>query len=97
TEEEKESDVVEGKEDEHSAGVDGHEAITDQEEDDEGNPGDKEFNPVYLKGLFSVATTSTKPPPLIKADIRRVLDRMQVQYREVKGGFECIHIPSIDI
>lgn len=22
---------------------------------------------------------------------------MQVQYREVKGGFECIHLPSIDI
>jgi hypothetical protein len=34
---------------------------------------------------------------VIKADIKRVLDRMQVQYREVKGGFECIHTPSIDI
>jgi len=22
---------------------------------------------------------------------------MQVQYREIKGGFECIHIPSIDL
>jgi hypothetical protein len=44
-----------------------------------------------------VATTSTKAPPVIKADIRRVLDRMQVQYRENKGGFECIHLPSIDI
>jgi hypothetical protein len=47
--------------------------------------------------LFSVATTSTKPPPIIKEDIRRVLDRMQVQYRETKGGFECIHLPSIDV
>lgn len=45
----------------------------------------------------SVATTSTKPPPVIKTDIKRVLDRMQVQYRETKGGFECIHLPSIDI
>jgi len=26
-----------------------------------------------------------------------VLDRMQVQYRETKTGFECIHLPSIDI
>jgi len=26
-----------------------------------------------------------------------VLDRMQVQYRETKGGFECIHLPSIDL
>ena len=34
---------------------------------------------------------------MIKADIRRVLDRMQVQYRDIKGGFECIHLPSIDL
>ncbi|KIJ13649.1 hypothetical protein PAXINDRAFT_100605 [Paxillus involutus ATCC 200175] len=58
---------------------------------------DKEFKPVHLKGLFSVATTSTKPPSVLKSDIKKVLDRMQVQYRETKGGFECIHIPSIDI
>lgn len=45
----------------------------------------------------SVATTSTKAPSAIKSDIRRVLDRMQVQYRETKTGFECIHLPSIDI
>ncbi|KAH9920596.1 uncharacterized protein B0H18DRAFT_1023487 [Fomitopsis serialis] len=44
-----------------------------------------------------VATTSTKSPAAIKADIRRVLDRMQVQYRETKTGFECIHMPSIDM
>ena len=44
-----------------------------------------------------MATTSTKPPPVIKADIRTVLDRMQVQYRENKSGFECIHLPSIDL
>ena len=47
--------------------------------------------------LSSVATTSTKSPAAIKADIRRVLDRMQVQYRETKTGFECIHMPSIDM
>ena len=46
---------------------------------------------------FSVATTSTKPPSAIKQDIKRVLDRMQIQYRETKTGFECIHAPSIDI
>ncbi|EDR06003.1 uncharacterized protein LACBIDRAFT_251514 [Laccaria bicolor S238N-H82] len=57
----------------------------------------EDFKPVFLKGLFSVATTSTKPPPVIKADIRTVLDRMQVQYRENKSGFECIHLPSIDL
>jgi len=26
-----------------------------------------------------------------------VLNRMQVQYREIRGGFECIHLPSIDL
>ncbi|KAG1729329.1 uncharacterized protein EDB91DRAFT_1159743 [Suillus paluster] len=62
-----------------------------------GHHSDKEFKPVHLKGLFSVATTSTKPPSVLKADIKKVLDRMQVQYRETRGGFECIHIPSIDI
>ncbi|KIJ62403.1 hypothetical protein HYDPIDRAFT_114497 [Hydnomerulius pinastri MD-312] len=59
--------------------------------------GDKDFKPVHLKGLFSVATTSTKSPSVLKGDIKKVLDRMQVQYREIKGGFECIHIPSIDL
>jgi hypothetical protein len=66
-------------------------------EEDERHTNEKDFKPVFLKGLFSVATTSTKAPSVIKADIRRVLDRMQVQYRDMKGGFECIHLPSIDL
>ncbi|KAG6833323.1 hypothetical protein H0H87_008498 [Tephrocybe sp. NHM501043] len=77
-----------------------HEEEPEQEgfrEEDERHHNEKDFKPVFLKGLFSVATTSTKAPPVIKADIRRVLDRMQVQYRETKGGFECIHLPSIDL
>jgi len=53
--------------------------------------------PVYLKGLFSVATTSTKPPLAIRADIIRVLDQLGVSYKEIKGGFTCIHRPSIDL
>lgn len=74
----------------------------EKEVDEKGSGGagtdhEKEYKPVYLKGLFSVATTSSKSPYVIKADIRRVLDRMQVQYREVKTGFECIHSPSIDV
>ena len=44
-----------------------------------------------------MATTSTKQPAALKTDIRRVLDRMQVQYRETRTGFDCIHLPSIDI
>ncbi|EIN06534.1 Pkinase-domain-containing protein [Punctularia strigosozonata HHB-11173 SS5] len=57
----------------------------------------KEAKPVFLKGLFSVATTSTKSPAVLKSDIRKVLDRMQIRYRETRTGFECIHLPSIDI
>ncbi|KAF8166602.1 kinase-like domain-containing protein, partial [Mycena galopus ATCC 62051] len=76
------ADRLFAKEDEHVL------EKTDEEED---------FKPVFLKRLFSVTTTSTKAPPVIKADIRCVLDQMQVQYRENKGGFECIHVPSIDV
>ncbi|KAJ2936745.1 hypothetical protein H1R20_g348, partial [Candolleomyces eurysporus] len=74
----------------------GHHTDTDEERDD-GHATDKDFKPVFLKGLFSVQTTSTKPPNVIKADLRRVLDRMQIQYSETKAGFECIHLPSIDL
>lgn len=56
-----------------------------------------EIKPVYLKGLFSVATTSTKPPDVIRDDIIRVLDRLGVQHRAIKSGFECAHAPSIDL
>lgn len=52
--------------------------------------------PVFLKGLFSVQTTSTKPRTIINADLVRVLDRIGVQYREIRGGYECVHLPSID-
>ncbi|KXN91351.1 Protein kinase kin1 [Leucoagaricus sp. SymC.cos] len=69
----------------------------DHDHENELGTGEKEYKPVYLKGLFSVATTSSKSPVVIKADIRRVLDRMQVQYREMRSGFECIHSPSIDL
>lgn len=53
--------------------------------------------PVWLKGLFSVSTTSTKPIATLRADLIRVLDRLGVQHRDVKNGFECAHVPSIDL
>ncbi|KAI2791219.1 Protein kinase kin1 [Penicillium oxalicum] len=53
--------------------------------------------PVYLKGLFSVSTTSSKPLPVIRADIIRVLKQLAVNYVEIKGGFSCRHAPSIDL
>ncbi len=53
--------------------------------------------PVYLKGLFSVSTTSNKPLPFIRADIVRVLQQLGVDYVEIKGGFDCKHVPSINL
>jgi hypothetical protein len=53
--------------------------------------------PVFLKGLFSVQTTSTKPPVEIRKDIIRVLEQLGVSYKEIKGGFVCVHRPSIDL
>ncbi|BGP21879.1 serine/threonine protein kinase [Rhodotorula toruloides] len=51
--------------------------------------------PVWLKGLFSVSTTSTKPIATLRSDLVKVLDRLGVQHRDVKNGFECAHVPSI--
>jgi hypothetical protein len=53
--------------------------------------------PVYLKGLFSVSTTSGKTVPTIRADIRRVLKQLNVDYTEIRGGFSCKYTPSIDL
>jgi hypothetical protein len=53
--------------------------------------------PVFLKGLFSVSTTSNKPLTFIQSDIVRVLDQFGVSYSEIKGGFKCRHAPSIDL
>lgn len=50
-----------------------------------------------LTVIISVATTSTKNPSALKGDIRQVLDRMQIRYRETRSGFDCIHMPSIDL
>ena len=56
-----------------------------------------EMKPVYLKGLFSVSTTSNKPLAIIRADIIRVLKQLGVDYTEIRGGFSCRHAPSIDL
>lgn len=53
--------------------------------------------PVFLKGLFSVSTTSPKSVTEIRAEMRRVLKRLGVEYSEIKGGFACRHTPSIDL
>lgn len=73
---------------------------TDQEltaNSDNPNKSLENIKPVYLKGLFSVSTTSNKPLPVIRMDIVRVLQQLGVEYTEIKGGFSCRHAPSIDL
>ena len=73
---------------------------TDQElaaEETDGGEGQGETKPVFLKGLFSVSTTSSRPLPVIRADIIRVLKQLGVSYTEIRGGFSCRHAPSIDL
>lgn len=61
----------------------------------EGSQSPNGMKPVFLKGLFSVSTTSSRPLPVIRADIIRVLRQEKVEFREIKGGFSCKHTPSI--
>ena len=56
---------------------------------------DQFSRPVHLKGLFSVATTSTKPVQTMRSDLIRVLDHLGITHDEIKGGFFCVHRPSI--
>ncbi|WVO14909.1 hypothetical protein L204_102549 [Cryptococcus depauperatus] len=56
-----------------------------------------DVKPSYLKGIFSVSTTSTKPANQLMRDIVMVLDRIGIKHRPIKGGFECVHVPSIDL
>lgn len=50
---------------------------------------------LFLKGFFSVQTTSTKPLPVIRYSIINVLSKLGVKFQEVKGGFICVHSPSL--
>lgn len=50
---------------------------------------------VFLKGFFSVQSTSTKSLAFIRSDIIRVLSQLGVEYKEIKGGFLCVHKSSI--
>ena len=56
-----------------------------------------DIKPVYLKGLFSVSTTSTKPAAVLTKDVNAVLERLGIKHRPIRGGFECVHVPSIDL
>ena len=60
----------------------------DESANEGGSPGS--MKPVFLKGLFSVSTTSSKPFKVIEADIIRVLRQLDIQFSSNgKGGFKC--------
>lgn len=95
---------VQGRRTRRQEAYDAHEANVPEETDqdlatgpDNPNKSLENMKPVYLKGLFSVSTTSNKPLPVIRMDIVRVLKQLGVEYSEIKGGFSCRHAPSIDL
>ncbi|KAK9701003.1 Serine/threonine-protein kinase [Basidiobolus ranarum] len=55
---------------------------------------DSYIKPVFLKGLFSVATTSTKKPATIRLNIIKALEQLGVEWHEGKGYFECVRRPN---
>ncbi|WWC85589.1 uncharacterized protein L201_000453 [Kwoniella dendrophila CBS 6074] len=78
-----------------SAGVTGNNTIESTIGAGVGSSND--IKSVYLKGLFSVSTTSTKSATQLIKDVTNVLNRLGIKHRPIKGGFECVHIPSIDL
>ncbi|KAJ2720992.1 Serine/threonine-protein kinase [Coemansia sp. Benny D115] len=50
---------------------------------------DEHLKPVFLKGLFSVATTSTRSPRAIRDSLHAVLSGMPLRFHEGKGYFAC--------
>ncbi|KAJ2387145.1 Serine/threonine-protein kinase, partial [Coemansia sp. RSA 2611] len=50
---------------------------------------DEHLKPVFLKGLFSVSTTSTRSPTVIRANLLGVLGEMPLRFHEGKGYFTC--------
>ncbi|KAJ2200982.1 Serine/threonine-protein kinase [Coemansia sp. RSA 522] len=50
---------------------------------------DEHLKPVFLKGLFSVSTTSTRSPTVIRANLLRVMGDMPLRFHEGKGYFTC--------
>lgn len=46
---------------------------------------------VYLKGFFSVQTTLTKPAPVVRQAVILALQKLAVDFVEVKGGFVCTY------
>ncbi|KAJ1817984.1 Serine/threonine-protein kinase [Coemansia sp. RSA 2599] len=55
---------------------------------------DEYLKPVFLKGLFSVSTTSTRSPTAIRDNLLKVLSGMPLRFHEGKGYFTCSMITA---
>lgn len=58
----------------------------------EGGPhaaAEENVRPVYLKGLFSMKTTSTKHPSELRQSLVQVLGQKGIEWTEAHGQFEC--------
>lgn len=60
------------------------------------SPQDEYVQRTGLKGLFSVSTTSSKSPQVIRSDLLRTLDKLGITHKDIKGGYTCLHQPSIE-
>lgn len=45
---------------------------------------------LFINGLFSVQTTSSKPLPIVRYKIIKALNDLHINFQEVRGGFNCI-------
>ena len=51
----------------------------------------------YFKGMFTHSTTTTKSAAVLFRDLDSTLDRLGIKHRQIKGGYECVYLPSIDL
>lgn len=82
---------------EGAAQRDGVERTQDVKSSPEKGSQDEYVQRTGLKGLFSVSTTSSKSPQVIRSDLLRTLDKLGIEHKDIKGGYNCLHQPSIDL
>lgn len=57
---------------------------------------DSQVKYVFLKGLFSVATSSTKSASSIRKELLRVFELLNIEFLESHGVFECKFVDMAD-